>query len=102
MIVEWSKNALEDLDRIHDHIAKDSAHYAKAVVERLLKRCGQLETFPGSGHAVPEYNRNDVSELLVHSYRIIHQVTKNKILILTVIHGAHALPLTPPPRSDTK
>ena len=96
MIVEWSNNALADLDQIHDHIANDSEHYAKAVVERLVRRCGQLEAFPESGHTVPEYCRDDICELILHSYRIVHQVMDTKVTILTVIHGSHELPPTPP------
>lgn len=62
------------------------------VVDRILERVEQLEAFPESGSVVPELGRNDVREIFVHSYRIIHQLYANAVLILTVCHGARPLP----------
>ncbi|WP_146522977.1 type II toxin-antitoxin system RelE/ParE family toxin [Stieleria varia] len=52
--------------------------------------------FPESGSIVPEYCWDDVREVFVHSYRLIHQLHGNEIRILTVCHGANPLPPTPP------
>lgn len=35
--LEWTDPAVADLDNIHDYIARDSAEYAHAVVERLIQ-----------------------------------------------------------------
>lgn len=36
--VDWTVPALEDLDAIHDFIAKDSPFHAQRTVERILSR----------------------------------------------------------------
>jgi toxin ParE1/3/4 len=96
MRVRWTTYATDDLISIQDHIARDSRQYAVVVVDRILHRVTQLEMFPESGSIVPEYRRDDVREIFVHTYRIIHQRHGNEVRILTVCHGANPLPPTPP------
>jgi len=91
MEVRWTTYAAADLTAIHDHIAKDSLKYAAVVVERVLTRVHQLEAFPESGSIVPEFERSDIREIFVHSYRIIHQVLNSEVRILTVCHGANPI-----------
>lgn len=96
MRVRWTNCATDDLISIQDHIARDSQQYAIVVIDRILHRVNQLEAFPESGSIVPEYTRDDIREIFVHSYRIIHQVHAHEVRILTVCHGANSLPKTPP------
>ena len=88
--------AIFDLDKIHDHIAMSSPLYAQVTVEKIIKRCGQLETFPKSGSAVPEYGREDIREIFEYSYRVIHQITKSTVFILAVMHASNPIPPVPP------
>lgn len=92
MMVKWTTYALADLQDIRDYIANDSERYASVVVDRILVRVVQLEAFPMSGQMVPEYGREDIREIFLHSYRIIHQVLPDHIRILTVVHGSRTLP----------
>ena len=92
MKVRWTTCASADLWGIREHIANDSTRYASVVVERILDRVVQLEIFPMSGQMVPEYGRDDIREILVHSYRIIHQLMPDHVRILTVVHGSRTLP----------
>lgn len=96
MNVDWTLGAISDLTSIYRHIATDSPRYALAVVDRLTRRTRQLATFPLSGGMVPEYQREDIREVLEYSYRIIYRVEDSKISIITVIHGASTMPETPP------
>jgi hypothetical protein len=62
-----------------------------------FKKVGRYRSaFPLSGQMVPEYQREDVREIIEYSYRILYQVGDSTISILTLIHGAHLLPSTPP------
>ncbi len=96
MNVRWTAYGTADLIDIRNHIALHSVHYANAVADRILTRVTQLETFPESGQMVPEYGRKDIREVLVHAYRIIHEVLPAEVRILTVVHGSMPLPVTPP------
>jgi plasmid stabilization system protein ParE len=96
MRVKWTSYAIEDLRSIRDHISINSGQFADIVIDRMFERALQLESFPLSGHMVPEYGREDIREVLLHSYRIIHHVLSDHIRIISVVHGATTLPLTPP------
>ena len=74
MRVHWTDRAKTRLRLIHDHIAKDSPLVSSQVVERLLQRSIQIGNLPYSGRAVPEYQRDDIREVLEQPYRIIYRI----------------------------
>ena len=45
-------------------IAQTSSDYALRIVDRLTKRSIQIAAFPFSGRMVPEYELNEVRELI--------------------------------------
>lgn len=96
MKVKWTAYAIEDLHAIRIHISRDSEHYAAIIVDRIFARVKQLEAFPESGQMVPEYGREDIREILLHSYRIIHHVLSDHVRVITVVHGSVTLPHAPP------
>lgn len=86
MKIAWSEPAVGDLDAIHDYIARDSPHYARRFVARLIAAAEPLESFPQLGRVVPESDGRH-REILFHSYRIIYRVEAQEILIVSVVHG---------------
>jgi len=89
--IEWTEPAVADLESIQNYIARDSAEYADAIVDRLILSVDQLEAFPDSGRRVPESADSKIRELLVESYRIIYRRRKGAVQILAVVHGARHL-----------
>lgn len=89
--VRWSVQASEDLQAIHDYIARDSAHYAIRTVERILEAVDQLQDFPEVGHVVPEFRRNDIREIIVRPYRIVYELESDSVGLITIVHGAQRL-----------
>ena len=96
MRVQWTQNAISDLTSIYERIESDSPQYAVAVVDRITRRTEQIASFPFSGQMVPEYQREDIREIIEYSFRILYHVGDSVISIITLIHGAHPLPDTPP------
>lgn len=74
--LEWTEPAVADLENIQDYIARDSAEYADAVIERLILSVDQLESFLKSGRRVPESADPKIRELLVERYQIIYRLRK--------------------------
>jgi toxin ParE1/3/4 len=66
--VLWTNSAVAQLKAIHDYIAQTSPDYAVRIVDRLTRRSIQIATFPNSGRMVPEYERNDIREVLLTTY----------------------------------
>jgi len=50
-----------------------------------------LARFPRSGRKVPEFDDENIRELLAYSYRIIYRVQEDEVLISAVIHGKRIL-----------
>jgi len=90
--VHWTDTALGHLSAIHDYIAQDSHTYARGVVDRLTARSQQISEFPHSGRRVPEYEAEDVREVIEEAYRIIYRVNAERVEVLAVIHDAQQLP----------
>lgn len=96
MRVEWTQSAISDLAAIYERIEADSPRYAVAVVDRITRRTTQIAVFPRSGQMVPEYQREDVREIIEYSYRVLYYVGGSVVSIIALIHGAQPLPDTPP------
>ena len=89
--VVWSRRALQDIEAITEYIAQDSSAYAAAVVKSIVTQAKMLERFPRSGRKVPEFDDENIRELLAYSYRIIYRVEVDEVLISAVIHGKRIL-----------
>lgn len=92
MKVHWTDRAKQRLKLIHDHIAKDAPLVAPSVIERLVRRSLQIGEFPHSGREVPEYQREDVREILERPYRILYRIKRDRIDVITVMHHRQLLP----------
>lgn len=86
MRVLWTEVALNQLEAIRDYLARTSPDYARRVVERLVSRSGQLTAFPRSGRMVPEYEIDEVRQVIEGSYRLIYLIREEQVEILAVIH----------------
>ncbi len=88
MKVHWTDTAQEHLDAIHAYIAQDSPEYAKRVIDRLTRRSQQIVGFPLSGRRVPEYDMDQIREVIEGAYRIIYHIKSDQIDVLAVVHSA--------------
>lgn len=88
MKVHWTDTAERHLDAIYAYIAQDSPEYARRMVDRLTRRSQQISEFPFSGCRVPEYDVDQIREVIEGSFRIIYYIKADQIDVLAVIHGA--------------
>ncbi len=73
------------------YIAADSPAYARAVVKDIINQTRMLARFPRSGRQVPEFDDEDIRELIAYSYRIIYRLQSDEVIIAAVIHGKQIL-----------
>jgi plasmid stabilization system protein ParE len=92
--IRWTFQAIEDLEAIRDYVARDSDNYARLLVERLYHSVDRLSAFPDSGRMVPEFQRPDLREVILGSYRIVYLLKGGIAEVLTVFHGARLFPKT--------
>ena len=88
MKVHWTDTAEGHLDAIYAYIALDSPEYAKRMVDRITRRSQQIADFPFSGRKVPEYDIDQIREVIEGPYRIIYHIKPDQIDVVAVIHGA--------------
>lgn len=93
--IRWTPQAADDLQAIHDFIARDSPRYARAEVERILASIDQLEVFPDCGRIVPEYRQEDVRELIERPYRIVYRTHGDTAIVLMIFRASRLIPTLP-------
>ena len=91
MRVHWTENAIGHLVNIYEYISLNSPTYAKRMVDKITRRSEQIADHPYSGRKVPEYETNDIRELIEKPFRIIYRIKSDQIDVLAVIHGAQLL-----------
>lgn len=90
--IEWTPQAIEDVDAICEFIGRDAPQTAKKFGQRIFAAVEPLRRFPLSGEIVPEFRREDLREIHLKRYRIIYRVLDEETLeILTVYHGSRLL-----------
>lgn len=88
MKVVWSDRAVKSLASIHTHISRESEEQAHKVIDRILRRGDQLSAFPLSGRASSASGARNIREIIEEPYRIVYRVTKDKVEVVEVLHGA--------------
>ena len=86
--VIWAPQAVQDVEAIRAYVARDSAHYADLVVDRIVAGVERLRDNPRSGRMVPELGDESVREIIQGNYRIVYRLRRDVVEIATVFHGA--------------
>jgi plasmid stabilization system protein ParE len=80
-----------DLQEIEDFIARDSVLHATTFVDYIVESAETFLKTPLIGRVVPEFNRQDLREVIFRGYRIVYLVQSDEVLVLRVVHGARDL-----------
>ena len=89
--VRWTETATRDLEEAAEFIGRDSRFYAAALVRETRAAARSLRIFAERGRGVPEIDAPDIREIFIRSYRLIYQVTADRVSILAFVHGARDL-----------
>ena len=89
----WSKRATRDLEQIGAYIALDAPDRARSFVQTFIERAKKARHLSNAGRIVPEFQDENVRELIEDNYRIVYEIrlTKKEIIILTVFEGYRLL-----------
>ncbi len=89
--VLWTEKSIEDLLAIKYFISQDSAARAEEWVGELYSAGLSLASFPTRGRIVPEFNQENLRELLIDNYRLVYRIKKSVIEIVTVFESHRQL-----------
>ena len=91
--IEWTKQAVSDVEEIKEFISRDSPRYGRLVTERIYEATERIKTFPYSGRRVPDFDRDDVREIILGEYRIVYRILGDVAQVLTVFRSSRLFPL---------
>ena len=86
--VAWTEPAWDDLESAAGYIERDSAAYAAAFVREVKAAAASLSDFAERGQVVPEFRDSTLRELLIRPYRLVYRITKERVVVLALVHGA--------------
>lgn len=95
MALVWSDRARNDLREIARYISRSNPQNARAFVLRLQARARSAATAPRAGRRVPEFDAEDLREVIEGNYRIIYQRSRRRVEVVTVIEGHRLLRSAP-------
>jgi len=91
MLIRWSPEAAEDLERIVDRIKPTNPAAARRVAETIYRRCTDLEVFPNRGRAGRIVGTRELI-LAPLPYIVIYRITADAVEIVRIYHGAQNWP----------
>jgi addiction module RelE/StbE family toxin len=91
--VKWTEKASNNLQAIHDYIARDSKTYAGRFIKSLIGATIKLEIMPYCGRIVPEFENYGLREVIYQNYRIVYRIVEGRedVEILAIVHGAREI-----------
>jgi toxin ParE1/3/4 len=90
--ISWTESAWQELETAAEYIARDSPHFASALIHEAQLAAQSLKKFPQRGRIVPELGDASVREIFVKQYRLIYEVNSSWVVILSFLHGARQFP----------
>jgi toxin ParE1/3/4 len=90
--VVWTKGALSDLREIVEYVAESSPANAESVRVRVVRAPRTLAANPRFGGRVPEFDRDDLREVLAPPFRIVYWIDNlGDCNVVAVVRGARDL-----------
>lgn len=77
MKLQWSLDAVEDLDDIFDYIAQDDVGRASEFVGTLRNDAKRLADAPRLGTIIPEIGLDTFREYYTHGYNMIYEIIED-------------------------
>ena len=88
--VEVSPFAQDDFNEIIEYYSSYSQDYVETTISEFEENVMSLQQHPKSRRIIPELERQGITqyrELIQGYYRIVYKISKDKVVILTVIDG---------------
>ena len=85
-----SEFAEADLDEIVSHHYSRSPNYVERIISEFEENVISLQKHSKRGRTVPELERQGITkyrELIQEYYRIVYEISGNKVIIHTIIDG---------------
>jgi len=86
MKINWSRDAVHDLVRLHDFIALINPLIARRIIFALHQAASQLAASPRKGQRLEDFEDAEVRRIIVAKYELRYEILDNAIYILRIWH----------------
>ncbi len=87
--IRWTEGALDWLEEIHSHIARENPVAARRVTQGIYDKIQTLKDFPEMGYRYRHRSGEDIRILLYGHYRIAYLIKVDRVVeILGIYHGS--------------
>ena len=86
MTIRWTSEAVGDLARLHDFLAKYDPRAALRVVAVLREAVNRLLVHPRLGSPLPGFDGREVRRLVVGDYEMRYELAGEAIHVLRFFH----------------
>lgn len=76
MKINWTKEAMINLQQIEDYISSDNPNAAIRLIDKLISLANDLSNFPQKGRIVPELSIDRIREIIYKNYRLVYVIKK--------------------------
>ena len=87
MIIRWSVEALDDVDRLVDFASSYDQDRAGLIERELAQSPIKLLDFPRRGSRLSQFDPREVREFRVANYLLRYELTRDSIFVLRVFHA---------------
>ena len=92
--VTFAESAVSDLDDILQYYENEHASdTGNRIISELIEAAGRLAAFPLSGRVVPEFNIDDLREIICPPFRLVYRCDKKRVRIIRVWRSERLLKL---------
>ncbi|MBL7789015.1 MAG: type II toxin-antitoxin system RelE/ParE family toxin [Chitinophagales bacterium] len=87
--IVWTDEAMKNMLDIHDYIVhRGSKFYAAQTLRKIKSHVKVLSKYIRIGKIVPEFNAENIRELIEGNYRIVYRVKDDELAeIISVYHS---------------
>jgi plasmid stabilization system protein ParE len=90
--VAWTARAKSEFREAALYIAQDNPEAADRWIEAVDQRLLHAAEVPYAGRQIPEWEREDLREVILGRFRLMYRVTAESIQILRVAEGHRRFP----------
>jgi plasmid stabilization system protein ParE len=87
MIIRWSFEARDDVDRLADFIAAYDLNLACEIEQELEQAPKKLLDFPRRGSRLSQYDPREVREFRIRKYLLRYELAGTDIFVLRLFHA---------------
>ena len=93
--ITFASSAVEDLEGIQAYYNSEGVPEAgKQLVGEIIEQVERLAVHPLSGRIVPEFNVEDLQEIIYSPFRIVYRYQKKRIRIVRIWRSERRLTIS--------